>query len=123
MKKKMMKGIFVACMLLLGFIIQAQTSSNPVGKWNYTMPDAPPEFGQGQVEFKMQNDKLVLVILHNDYFGDPIEVTKQDDAYVCEYAGGEFYMTMTFNPDGDNLKGMMSVGGYDLIMILTPAKE
>jgi len=118
-----MKGILVGCMMLLGFIVQAQTSSNPIGKWNYSVPEAPYEYSKGKAEFKMQNDKLVLVMTINDFVGDPMEVAKKENSYVCAFSGDGFSMTITLNPDGDNLKGFISSDQWDVSITMIPEKE
>ena len=119
----MIQGMLAACMLLLGFIVQAQTSSNPVGKWDYSVPEAPPEYSKGKAEFRMQDDKLVLVMTINNFVGEPIEVTKKDNAYVCGFSVEGFSMSITLNPDGDNLKGWISSDQWDVTITMTPAKE
>jgi len=123
MKNSMIRGMLAACMLLFGFIVQAQTSSNPVGKWDYSVPEAPYEYSKGKAEFKMQDEKLVMVMTINDFVGDPMEVTKKENAYVCEFAVEGFSMTITLNPDGDNLKGFISSDQWDVSINMTPAKE
>ena len=123
MKKKMIKGMLAACMLLLGFIVQAQTSSNPIGKWDYSVPDAPPDYSRGKMEFKMQDDKLVATMIMGDYVGSPMEVTKKENSYVCQFSVEGYSMRITLNPDGDNLKGFISSDQWDVTITMTPAKE
>jgi hypothetical protein len=110
-------------MLLFGVIVQAQTSSNPVGKWDYSVPEAPYEYSKGKAEFKMQDGKLMMVMIINEYAGNPMEVTKKDNAYVCKFAGDGFEMTITLKPDGDNLKGNISSDQFDVSITMTPAKQ
>ena len=127
MKKRIMQGMLVACMLLIGFVVQAQTSSNPVGKWDYSCPDMPAEFSKGKVEFKMQNDKLTMTMTANGTFDGPpmppLEVTKKDNSYVCKMESEYFAMTITLNPDGNNLKGQISSEMGDIAITMTPEKQ
>ena len=123
MNKRMIKGMMVACMLLIGFMVQAQTSTNPIGKWDYSVPDAPYEYSKGKAEFKMQNNKMVMVMTINDYVGDPMEVTKKDNAYVCQFVGDNFSMTITLKPDGNNLKGTIGSDQFEVSITMTPEKK
>ena len=115
--------MLVACMLLLGYVVQAQTSSNPIGKWDYSVPEAPYEYSKGKAEFKMQDGKMVMVITINDYVGNPMEVTKKENSYVCKMSGDNFSMTITLNPDGNNLKGIISSDQRDVGITMTPEKK
>jgi uncharacterized protein (DUF2147 family) len=124
MKKQMIKGVLVACMLLIGFIVQAQTSSNPVGKWDFNVPEAPYEYSTGKAEFKMQDGKLMLSLTITGQQSSPAyEVKKNDKTYVCEMAFDNFYMKITLNPDGDNLKGLISSDQWDVGITMTPEKK
>ena len=123
MKKNIMKGMLLACMLLTGIIVQAQTSSNPVGKWDYLVPDAPIEYSKGKAEFLMQDGKLMMVMIADGQSGNPVEVTKTDDTYTCRISSDYFTMTITLRPDGDNLKGVIGVDQWDLDIIMTPEKQ
>ena len=123
MKKKMIKGMLVACMLLLGYVVQAQTSSNPIGKWDYSVPEAPYEYSKGKAEFKMQEGKMVMVMTINQNVGPAMEVTKKENSYVCQASFDGFSMTITLNPDGDNLKGVISTSQWDVGVTMTPEKK
>jgi len=123
MKKKMIQGMLVACMLLIGFIVQAQTSGNPVGKWDYSCPEAPYEYSKGKAEFKMQDSKLMLVMTINSQTGQPMEVVKKDTAYVCVVSNDYFSMTITLKPDGDNLKGVITSDQWEIGITMTPEKQ
>ena len=124
MKKRIIQGMLVVCMLLIGFAGMAQTSSNPVGKWDFKVPDAPAEYGTGKAEFKMQDGKLVFSMLVNGQSaGQPIEVKKNDNTYVCEMSNDYFSMTIILIPDGDNLKGTISSDQWDMDVFMTPEKK
>jgi len=124
MKKRIIQGMLVVCMLLIGFAGRAQTSSNPVGKWDFSIPEAPPEYSTGKAEFTMQDGKLVFSMLVNGQSaGQPIEVKKNDNTYVCEMANEYFSMKITLNPDGDNLKGMISSDQFAMGISMTPEKK
>ena len=124
MKKRIMKGMLVACMLFIGFAGIAQTSSNPIGKWDYSMPDAPAEYGIGKAEFKMLDDKLVfLMTINGQTLGQPVEVKKNDNTYVIEISNDYVYLDISLNPDGDNLKGILTYEQWDLDILMTPEKQ
>ena len=123
MKKNVIKGMMGACMLLLGFIVQTQTSSNPVGKWDYSIPEAPYEYSKGKAEFKMQENKLVVVMTINQSVGNTLEVTKKENAYLFGFTIEGYSISFTLNPDGDNLKGIVSSDEWDVTITMTPAKE
>ena len=124
MKKKIIQGMMVACMLLIGFVGMAQTSSNPAGKWDYKIPDAPSEFSTGKAEFMMQDGKLMFSIIANGQsLGQPIEVKKQDNSYICEFSNDYFYILFTLNPDGDNLKGFVGSDDWEFGITMTPEKK
>jgi len=124
MKKRIIQGMMVVCMLLIGFTGMAQTSSNPVGKWDFKVPDAPAEYGIGKAEFKMQDGKLMLLMtISGQSAGQSIEVKKNDNTYVCEMSNDYFSMTIILNPDGDNLKGTISSDQWDMDIFMTPEKK
>ena len=124
MKNIFSKGLFAACFLLICSLGWAQTSSNPVGVWNYELPDAPGEYATGKVEFKNQDGKLMMVMFFNGApQGNGYEVTKKDNKYICNVAIENFDMTFTLEPDGDNLKGMLSTDYGDLAIFLKPEKK
>ena len=124
MKKRIIQGMLVVCMLLIGFIGMAQTSSNPVGKWDYNVPEAPYEYSTGKAEFKMQDGKLMFgMIVNGQTAGRSVEAKKEGDKYICEISNDSFYMKITLSPDGDNLKGLVSSDQWEMGIILTPEKK
>ena len=123
MKKRMVKGVLVACMLLIGFAGMAQTSSNPVGKWDYSVPEAPAEYATGKAEFAMKDGKLMLTMTMNGQAGQPVEAVKKDNGYICTFETEYFSMTITLNPDGNNLKGYISSDQFDVAITMTPEKK
>jgi hypothetical protein len=125
MKKKIIQGMLVACMLLIGFAGMAQTSSNPVGKWDYSVPEAPAEYSTGKVEFKMQDGKLMmsLAVSGQGQSGPFAEAVKNDNGYVCKMVSEYFSMTITLNPDGNNLKGFITSDQFTVAITLTPEKK
>ena len=124
MKKRIMKGMLVACMLFIGFAGIAQTSSNPIGKWDYSIPEAPAEYGIGKAEFKMQDDKLVfLMTINGQTLGQPVEVKKTDNTYSIEISNDYLYLSIFLDPDGDNLKGVLTYEQWDLDILMTPEKQ
>jgi len=123
MNTRMIKGMLVACMLLIGCMVQAQTSANPIGKWDFSVPDAPYEYSKGKAEFKMQDNKMVVVMTINNNSGDPMEITKKDNAYVCQVSVDGFSMTINLKPDGDNLKGTISSNQFEIGITMTPEKK
>ena len=122
MKKRIMQGVLVACMLLIGFVGMAQTSSNPVGMWETTFPDAPPEFAKGKAEFKMQDGKLMFIMYMNDQPGQPVEAVKNDNGYVCKMESEFGTMNITFTRDGDNMKGAFSSDQFSMSFTMKPIK-
>ena len=124
MKKRIMKGMLVACMLLIGLIGMAQTSSNPVGMWETDFPDAPPEFAKGKAEFKMQDGKLMYIMYMNDQpAGQPVEAVKNDNGYVCKVESEFGTMNITFTHDGDNMKGTFGSGEFSMSFTMKPLKQ
>jgi hypothetical protein len=123
MKKRIIQGMLVACMLLIGFLGMAQTSGNPVGKWDYSIPDAPAEYATGKAEFKMQDGKLMLVMILNGQASPAYEAVKKDNGYVCKMENEYFTVTLTLNPDGANLKGIVNSDQWDVPITMTPEKK
>ncbi|GHV52971.1 hypothetical protein FACS1894181_16500 [Bacteroidia bacterium] len=123
MKKNVMKGLLAACMLLVCMVGRSQTSADPVGTWTFSCPDAPYEYSTGKVEFKKQNGKLTLAMIVNEQAGKAVEVKKTGKAYSCNYTVDGYDLVMTLNPDGDNLKGAVATGEWELGITLKPAKK
>ena len=124
MKNRIFVALFAACFLLICPFTWAQTSSNPVGVWTYDLPDVPSEYSTGKVEFKMQDDKLMMVMYFNNApQGNGFVVTKKDDKYICEVSFDNFSMGFTLGPDGDNLKGMISTDYGDFAIFMKPEKK
>jgi len=124
MKKRIIQGMLVACMLLIGFVAMAQTSSNPVGKWDTTFPEAPAEYSKGQAEFKMQDGKLMYIAyMDGQPIGQPVEAVKKDNGYVCKMESEFGTITITFTPDGNNLKGTLGSDQFSMNFTMTPAKK
>ena len=124
MKNRIFRVLLAACFLLICSFGQAQTSSNPIGVWNYSLPDAPSEYSTGKLEFKNQDNKLMLVMYYeNAPMGNGFEVTKKDNKYVCDVAFDDFSMTFKLEPDGDNLKGMLSTDFGEFAIFLKPVKK
>ena len=124
MRKIMIKWTLVACILFLGIVVCAQTSSNPIGMWIYSCPDAPDEYATGKVEFKQQDGKLMLLITVNQADGSQItEVTKKDNVYTCRLSSEYFDITITLSPDGENLKGTILSDQMEVPITMKPAKK
>ena len=123
MKYNIKRVFFAACMFLFCIVIQAQTSSNPVGKWTYSCPEAPYEYSTGKAEFKLQDGKLMLVMVVGGNQGAPIEVTKRENDYVCRFSIENYGITIILKPDGDNLKGTIASDGWELAISMKPEKE
>jgi len=124
MKKRIIKGMLVACMLLVGFISMAQTSSNPVGKWDTYFPDAPPEYANSVAEFVMQDGKLMYIAYWDGQpVGQPIELVKNDNGYSCKMETDFGTMTITFIRDGDNMKGTLGSDQFSMNFTMTPQKK
>ena len=123
MNSSIKRVIFAACMLLFCIVAQAQTSSNPVGMWTYNCPEAPYEYSTGKAEFKLQDGKLMLVMIMGGTQGAPIEVTKKDNDYVCNFSIEYFDITIVLKPDGDNLRGTIASDSWELTMTMTPEKK
>lgn len=124
MKNRISKGLFAACFMLICSFGWTQTSSNPVGVWIYDMPDVPVEYSTGKVEFKNQDDKLMMVMYYeNTPQGNGVEVKKQDNKYIIKVALEAFDMTFTLQPDGDNLKGILATDYGDFAIFLKPEKK
>ena len=124
MKKRIMKGMLVACILLIGFVGMAQTSSNPVGMWETTFPDAPAEYAKGKTEFKMQDGKLMYIMYMNDQpAGQPVEVVTNDNGYACKIESEFGTMNITFTRDGDNMKGTLGSNDFSMNFTMTPLKQ
>jgi hypothetical protein len=123
MKKTVYKGMIVACMLLFGVMGRAQTSSDPVGVWTFSIPDAPVEYSTGKAEFKKVDDKLTLEMIVDGNPGISFEVTRKDKDYVCRFVWDNFYMDMTLSPDGDNLKGKIAADDWEFVITMKPEKK
>jgi len=124
MKNVVFKGILAACMLLFCFVGRAQTVSDPVGVWDYSIPSAPPEYSPGKAEFKKQNDKLILVLTAGENPALTFDVTVKDkNVYVCQFTSNEFSMTITLKPNGENLSGTLSTDMWDVEIDMKPAKK
>ena len=121
MKKRIVKVILTACMLLFYMSVQAQTSSNPVGIWDFNIPNAPAEYATGKVEFKNQDDKLMMFFVGIQ--GRGFEVTKKENQYTCKMSFDYFEITFVLNPDGNNLKGTVSSDQWDMEIKMTPEKK
>ena len=122
MKMKMMKGMLAVSMFLLCMVGQAQTSSNPVGIWDFNIPNAPSEYATGKVEFKNQDGKLLMFFVGMDQ-ATGFEVTKKDNQYTCKMSFDYFDMTFVLNPDGNNLKGVIFSDQWEMDIIMTPEKK
>ena len=122
-KYSIKRVFFAACMLLFCIVAQAQTSSNPVGMWTYNCPEAPYEYSTGKAEFKLQDDKLMLVMFVGGTQGQPVAVTKTDDGYLCRFSIDYFDITIILKPDGENLKGTISSDDWELAMTMKPEKK
>ena len=118
----MKKVSFLACFLLICAFGWAQTSSNPIGIWNFDLPDAPAEYATGKIEFKNEDGKLMLLNVGAPQ-GSGFEVTKKDGKYICNISIQGFDLTYILEPDGDNLKGIVSTDYGDLPIFLKPDKK
>ena len=124
MKYTVLKGILAACLLLFCIAGQGQTVSNPVGVWDYSIPEAPDEYGVGKAEFKREDGKLTMTLKVGNNPAVPLSVTvKENNVYVCDLKTNEFSMTITLKPDGANLKGTVSSDYWDVGITLTPVKK
>ena len=122
MKKRIIKGMLAAYMLLLCMVGQAQTSSNPVGIWDFNIPNAPAEYSTGKVEFKNQDGKLRMFFVGMSQ-GSGFDVTKKDNQYTCKMSFDNFEMTFVLNPDGTNLKGIIYSDQWEMDIRMTPQKK
>jgi hypothetical protein len=124
MEKTFCKVIFTACTLLFCLVVRAQTPSDPVGAWTYSIPEAPYEYSTGKAEFKKVDGKLTMTMTSGDYPAIPLEVTvKENNVYVCKFSSTEFAMTITLKPDGDNLKGTVGSDQWEVSITLKPDKK
>ena len=124
MKQIIIHVILAVCILMPAAVVKAQTPADPVGKWTYLIPDAPPEYGSGKVEFKRVDGKLTMTMLSSGNPEIPMEVTvKENNEYVCFFSTDQFEMTLRFKPDGENLKGTIEVGGYEASISMKPDKS
>jgi len=121
MKKRIIKGMLAAGMLLYCMIGQAQTSSNPVGVWNFDIPNAPAEYATGKVEFKNLDGKLMLFFVGMQ--GTGFEVTKKENQYTCKMSFDYFDMTFVLKADGDNLKGVVFSDQWEMDINMKPDKK
>jgi len=123
MKQIIINVILAVCILMPAAVVKAQTPANPVGKWNYLIPDAPPEYGSGKVEFKRVDGKLTMTMLSSGNPEIPLEVTeKENNEYVCTFSSDQFDMTLHLKPDGENLSGVLEVAGYEASITMKPDK-
>ena len=125
MKNTIFKGILAACMLLFCIVGRAQTVSDPVGVWDYSIPEAPYEYSTGKAEFKKVDDKLTMTLKSSaDSRVIPLEVTvKEKKEYVCKFKSDNFSMTITLKPDGENLKGTIASDQWEVSITLKPEKK
>jgi len=122
MEKSFFKQLLVAFMLLIGTVGFAQTSGNPIGIWDFNVPDAPSEYASGKIEFKNQDDKLMLFFVGTNQ-ARGFEVTKRENQYICRISANNLNMSIVLNPDGNNLKGTIGSGQWEMAIILTPEKK
>jgi len=123
MKQIIINVILAVCIMLPATIVKAQTPTDPVGKWTYSIPDAPPEYGSGKVEFKKVDGKLFMLMSSSSFPEISMEVTvKENNEYVCNFSTDQFEMTLRLKPSGENLSGWLEVGGYDATITMKPDK-
>ena len=107
--------------MLFYMAVQAQTSSNPVGIWDFDIPGAPAEYATGKIEFKNQDGKLMMFFVGMQ--GTGFEVTKKETQYTCKMSFDYFEMTFVLNPDGNNLKGVIFSDQWEMDIRMTPEKK
>jgi len=124
MERTIFKLMMTACILLFCIAGRAQTASDPVGVWVYSIPEAPYEYSTGKAEFKKVDGKLTMTMTSGDYPAIPLEVTvKENKEYVCKFSSPEFAMTITLKPDGDNLKGFVASDQWEVAITMKPDKK
>ena len=101
-------------------VVQAQTPTNPVGKWNFDVPDAPGD-NTGKAEFKNQDGKLMVVLTIENNPSPAYEVKRDGNKLVFKYTR-DYDVTVTLAPDGDKLKGSLSSVVFEFEIIMTPDK-
>ena len=112
--------LLLSFMLLFSMIGWAQTSTNPVGVWDFNVPDAPSEYATGKIEFKNQDGKLMLYFVG---VNQGTEVTRRDNQLTCRISSDYFDMTIVLRPDGNNLRGTVSSDQWAMAITLTPEKK
>jgi hypothetical protein len=111
-------------MLLFCIVGRAQTPSDPVGVWVYSIPEAPYEYSTGKAEFKKVDGKLTMTLAAGENPAIPLEVTvKENNEYVCKFSSTEFSMTITLKPDGETLKGYVTSDMWEVSITMKPDKK
>ena len=127
MKQIIINIILAVCILMPATVVKAQTPANPVGKWTYEIPEAPPEYGLGKVEFKRVDGKLTMAMMTAGNPEISMEVTEKENngvkEYVCTFSSDQFEMTLRLKPNGENLTGVLEVAGYEASILMKPDKE
>lgn len=93
MKNLIFKGVLVLLLFVTaGFSggDKETTDLKMIGTWEYSAPDAPYEYQEGEIHFLMQNDKLVGFVSINGYKIELEDVVAKGDKLTCEvYVEGE----------------------------------
>jgi hypothetical protein len=101
-----MLALFIPAVLPAANLTEAD--KNPVGKWKFSIPDAPYEYNTGYIEIKKEEDKFTGVMkFHDADFGFPCgDVKLEDDkiSFGMFVDGMDVFITMNFAED-DKLSG------------------
>ncbi len=97
-KFKSMKNLFLKGSLVMILFVTASFSTinkdisdlKMIGSWEYSAPDAPYEYQEGEMHFLMQDDKLVGFVSIDGYKIELENIVVKGDKVTCEvYVEGE----------------------------------
>ena len=93
MKNLILKGLLVLILFVTASFLTINKDTSDmkmVGSWEYSAPDAPYEYQEGEIHFLMQEDKLVGFVSIDGYKIELEDVIVKGDKVTCEvYVEGE----------------------------------
>jgi len=93
MKNLILKGSLVLILFVTASFLTINKDTSDmkmVGSWEYSAPDAPYEYQEGEIHFLLQDDKLVGFVSIDGYKIELEDVVVKGDNVTCEvYVEGE----------------------------------
>ena len=95
--RSMKNLIFKGALVLILFVTASFSTTDSdttdlkmIGSWEYSAPDAPYEYQEGEIHFLMQDDKLVGYVSIEGYKIELEDIVVKGDKLTCEvYVEGE----------------------------------